>query len=348
MIFGVDMDNEEIVYLNSQTGTEAGRFAVPGTSDPGDDDIGLAGSQAGELYYINSDDSRGTVYVLDPLDGSVNSTIALSATYNKNGLGYESTAPGYLYTSGCGSLDMHRYLAAGGGPTFYWGNDNVQDAIGSDDNGIVFAPQLNTGDIVAVNPTVDTTLYVLDVDMPGIVGMAYDGTNLYASTTAGMLYTLDPTTGEVLNTLDLGYTLDALAVTTEGPALEVEIDIKPASMPNSINLKNKKGVTPVAILSTPDFDATNVDPATVLFAGVAPLRWAIEDVDEILVWDLVLEEFVWIGDGDDDLILHFSSPALRDDNGGDLTGASTEAILTGQLLDGTPIVGTDSVNIIKY
>ena len=47
--------------------------------------------------------------------------------------------------------------------------------------------------------------------------------------------------------------------------LEVEIDIKPLSDPNSINLKSR-GVIPVAILTTPAFDATTVNPGSVVFA----------------------------------------------------------------------------------
>jgi len=42
----------------------------------------------------------------------------------------------------------------------------------------------------------------------------------------------------------------------------VEIDIKPGSYPNSINLDSGR-VVPVAILTTPDFDASIVDPGTV-------------------------------------------------------------------------------------
>jgi hypothetical protein len=47
---------------------------------------------------------------------------------------------------------------------------------------------------------------------------------------------------------------------------EVDIDIKPGSDPNSINL-GSKGVIPVAILSSISFDATQVDPDTVSLAG---------------------------------------------------------------------------------
>jgi hypothetical protein len=47
---------------------------------------------------------------------------------------------------------------------------------------------------------------------------------------------------------------------------EIAIDIKPGSYPNAINL-GSNGVVPVAILSTPDLDATELDPDTVFLAG---------------------------------------------------------------------------------
>ena len=108
------------------------------------------------------------------------------------------------------------------------------------------------------------------------------------------------------------------------PVVEVTIDIKPGSYPNSINLKSK-GVVPVAVLTTDDFDASTVDPSTVLFAGASPLRWAWEDVD---------------GDGDVDVLFHFKTQELN------LDGDSTEATLTGETFDAVQIEGTDTVNIV--
>jgi streptogramin lyase len=59
--------------------------------------------------------------------------------------------------------------------------------------------------------------------------------------------------------------------------IPVPVDIKPQSCRNPLNVK-KNGVLPVAILGTADFDVTEIDPATVDLMGVAPLRWAVEDV----------------------------------------------------------------------
>jgi hypothetical protein len=108
------------------------------------------------------------------------------------------------------------------------------------------------------------------------------------------------------------------------PAIQVAVDIKPGSYPNSINLRSR-GVVPVAVLTTGGFDASTVDPGTVQFADAHPLRWVMEDVDH---------------DGDMDLLFHFRMQELN------LDMNSTEATLTGMTFDETPIQGTDTVRIV--
>lgn len=109
--------------------------------------------------------------------------------------------------------------------------------------------------------------------------------------------------------------------------VDVEIDIRPDSDQNVINL-GSGGVVPVAILTTADFDAGTVRPASVRFAGAAPRRWAMEDVDR---------------DGDLDLLLNFKIQDLE------LDASSTEATLTGETFPhagGVLIEGTDGVRIV--
>jgi hypothetical protein len=61
-------------------------------------------------------------------------------------------------------------------------------------------------------------------------------------------------------------------------AIDVDVDVKPGSCPNPLNTKSK-GLLPVAVCGTPDFDVSLIDPASVRLEGVvAPLRWSIEDV----------------------------------------------------------------------
>ncbi len=71
--------------------------------------------------------------------------------------------------------------------------------------------------------------------------------------------------------------------------LSVQIDVKPGSDPNSINLASN-GLIAVAIFTTDDFDASQVDASTVVFAGASAVHSVLEDVD---------------GDGDLDMVLHF-------------------------------------------
>ena len=62
-----------------------------------------------------------------------------------------------------------------------------------------------------------------------------------------------------------------------GLPVMVPLDVRPGSCPNPLNCRSR-GVLPVAILGTPAFDVTQIDPATVELAGVPPLRWDYEDV----------------------------------------------------------------------
>ena len=86
---------------------------------------------------------------------------------------------------------------------------------------------------------------------------------------------------------------------------EVVCDIKPGSDPNSINIKNN-GTIPVAILTTStaagdavDFDATLVDPSTVVF-GPGGTSTAHNVAN-----NLALHQQDVDGDSDTDLVLHF-------------------------------------------
>ncbi len=103
----------------------------------------------------------------------------------------------------------------------------------------------------------------------------------------------------------------------------VTIDIKPDTFPNSINLKSK-GVIPVAIVTTPTFDAATVDPSSVQSGPnlAIPVSLALEDVDL---------------DGRLDMILRF-----RTQETGIMCG-DTIASLTAQTNAGRAIDGSDSI-----
>ena len=110
-------------------------------------------------------------------------------------------------------------------------------------------------------------------------------------------------------------------------ALEVAIDVPLGS----INL-GSHGVIPVFLLTTPSFDATTVDPATVCFGDAedpaqhdctdAHGRGHSQDVDR---------------DGDLDLVLHFEARETGIDAG------DTEACLEGEATGGVFVEGCDAI-----
>jgi len=165
--------------------------------------------------------------VLDAADASTSETRTLSGSWDVDGLGYWTGTEGnYIYTSGCTVEDLHRCPAAGDGPTFFWSTVFDPQAVGGDDTGRIFttdyvAEQYVIAEIDPVNDVAPLNTFASPSQE--IVGMAFDGEYLYASDTVGYLYTMDPETGEVLNSLELGYVLYALAVTDVlPPALVVE------------------------------------------------------------------------------------------------------------------------------
>jgi hypothetical protein len=115
------------------------------------------------------------------------------------------------------------------------------------------------------------------------------------------------------------------------PAPAVSLDIRPGDDENCINLRSQ-GKVPAAVLSSLDFDATTLDPATVTLAG-APVvpkkrnRW-MADVEDVNT------------DGLADLVLHFRTQDLN------LTEEDTEATLHGWTMAGEEIECSDHVQVI--
>jgi hypothetical protein len=105
------------------------------------------------------------------------------------------------------------------------------------------------------------------------------------------------------------------------------IDVHPGSTKNPLNLK-KKGVVPIAILTTDGLDAADVDASTAHIGGVAPTKSSMDDVD---------------GDGDEDLMLKWDMEDLV--GAGVLTSSSTSITVVADLDDGSCIQGTDTVTV---
>lgn len=112
----------------------------------------------------------------------------------------------------------------------------------------------------------------------------------------------------------------------------VRIDVKPGSDQNAVNL-GSSGVIPVAVFSSAEFDATQVDPTTVTLAG-APVRrqgegGALlahrEDVD---------------GDGLLDLLVQVDTDQLEVEPG------TRPVRLRGRTFEGVPLRGEDVITVV--
>ena len=154
------------------------------------------------------------------------------------------------------------------------------------------------------------------------------------------LYKIDPATGNLIPAVDAGgnpiqgvVAADGLSATFSGVVrfstfvgllperITVQIAVKPGSETAPINLRSR-GVTPVAVLSTQDFDAADLDPSSVTFAGAVAQRSAMEDVN---------------GDGLPDRVFQFSTEELK------LSPNDTQATLDGRTFGGLRVRGVGAV-----
>jgi hypothetical protein len=118
-------------------------------------------------------------------------------------------------------------------------------------------------------------------------------------------------------------------------AIFAHIDVKPGSWtPTPINLR-ASGVLPVAVISTPSFDALEVDTGAIALGdpdvgySAAPTSWRLDDLNR---------------DGRLDLLLRFDTAALVE--AGAVTSETTRLVLTARTGDGRSVLGVAPVRIV--
>ena len=212
-----------------------------------------------------------------------------------------------------------------------------------DADGDIIVVDSKFGGLMRVDRSTGNRTVLGSTFFPFRLALAPDGR--IVATTGGEVFLVHPVTGDltVISGPGVGSGPDLVSafgvfVVTVPELITIALDIKPGSDPNSVNL-NSKGVLPVAILSTDDFDVLDVDINTLLFGdpllldnggtAVNPLRSAFEDVS---------------GDGLLDLSLKFSMAEMVEFEA--LGPDTIEGLLTGETLDGTPFAGTDSIRIV--
>jgi len=128
--------------------------------------------------------------------------------------------------------------------------------------------------------------------------------------------------------------------------IPIYLDIKPQSCPNPFNAQ-PRGMLPVAILGTEDFDASTVDPASVRLEGAPPIRWDWEDV--ATPFDPADDSCDCTTEGPDgymDLTLKFAHREILAAIEPVFDGEWRVLTLTGLTFDSAQIQGQDCVKIL--
>jgi hypothetical protein len=232
------------------------------------------------------------------------------------------------------------------------------------------------GNVYTVDPTTGAGTYTGSIETIAHHGDFDPSSNLYYGISgfprsgSEELVAADLSTREVIESFD-GISPDIHAITfiqtAKAPEvpLSVDVDIKPGSCRNPVNVRSR-GVLPMAILGTDEFDVTQVDPASLMLEGVSPIRWRVRDVAMRNQGDSDDGCSIERRDRRDDLVLWFRSQAivaaLRDDDDDDNDeiydnddddledGAVLPLTLTGKLMEefgGSAIEGQDDVEILN-
>ena len=196
----------------------------------------------------------------------------------------------------------------------------------ADDAAAGYAIAVRDGDVLLpanTPPGVDVEVVAANPDgMPSEVSLSFELVTEAGQTTVNKANAGPPAPDDfILGNPPVYYDLTTTA-SFSGP-VTVCIDYSDVEFGNE-----SKGVIPVAILTTADFDATTVDASTVAFgpsgAGEAHGKGHVEDVDH---------------DGDLDMVLHFGTQ----DTG--IACGDTKASLKGETTGGVDIEGSDSVSV---
>jgi len=188
--------------------------------------------------------------------------------------------------------------------------DGILYAVGGDDGTNIFST------VEAYNPTTNT--WTTKTPMPTA------RTQMSVAVTGGRLY--------AMGGFGPGVTFfDTVEVFTP-PVLAINIDIKPGSDPNSINLSSA-GTIPVALLSSASFDALTVDPDTISLAG-ARVKMVGKSNRSLCHGEDIN------GDGRNDLVCHVETAQFMIEEG------ETLAVLEARTFDGRAVRGEDGVRIV--
>ncbi len=212
-LFGLQTLTDQIVQIDPATGNIVNTYPSPTSLTQ---IAGISGAENGDTLIVQSNLNSGSVFRIDPRDGTLLTTEPMSvSSNNRGGLTFEDTS---LYAIDNG-FAVDRQDGFGGTVTPHLTTvfPDFPGALGGDDNGRHFVAA--NGLIQEFDPLIPNTIINTFPGPSGalITGLAFDGTNLFASDTANnLIYTLDPDTGAVLNSVVISSPIDGLGVANVG------------------------------------------------------------------------------------------------------------------------------------
>jgi len=289
--------------------------------------LAIQSSQTGRTIVAHAQDTKVTIDWTTYPDGSpIPSDTAITDQFQTWGLVF-------IYPPGPPRvLDALGGILISGGPTGFFGDIHMSFVdVGSG------LPTSLTVEIIGSGYNISASLEAYDSNgsLLGVVTHTYTG-----STGQLSQFTFSAPTGKKIASAvyngglnpNAAASIGTLIIETTNPMIDVSIDIKPGSDTNPIN-PNSNGNIPVAILSTPDFDAP-------LLVDLSSLTFGRFGNEESLLFCNEHGEDV-NGDGLPDLVCHFDNqltmlvhPKFRYGN------------MKGYTVDGTPLKGKDSVTVI--
>lgn len=261
IIWGLNPVSGDIVRIDPNTGAVLGSFAAPIKPLQGDTRAGLSIADGGKtlLYQLGNNGpglevpGREILYGLDPYTGAVKfQTQGLGTSFGPDGISWESQGGStFTFINHANPIpDIHRIEnigSPGEQEIIFWGptqfpspfNHSV-GGLGGDGNGREFGVFLDINNLFGGHPFIgEFDPFVNDPNFLNtfiapandIVGLAFDGQYLYASSASGSFYTLDPNTGTITNSVQL----PALFFPDGSPA-PYRFDIAAVPEPASISL----------------------------------------------------------------------------------------------------------------
>jgi hypothetical protein len=328
---------------------------------------------AGTLWGCEHNSNPEVVYTIDPSTGTA--TLAFTSVTNsvgtyRDGIAFDGT-DSTIWITGDVSTTIEHYQLDG---TFI--NQITPKSSAGGTLGAISGVQVGAGDLLYLGQNGRVTIvqvkksngdWIADFASPGGArdeGLECDPVN-FAPKLA--LWSREANSPGFISAIEIEP--NTCGCGGEAGPVAADIDIKPQSCPNPLNIKPymqpelltggtadddvlAKGgpgptpppsaVLPVAILGTDDFDVYDVDPSSVELEGVSPIRWAYQDVSTPMDEEADTCDCNTYGpDGYTDLTLKFSTAEIVAAVGAVEDGDVIQLFMTGSFTNGTEFEGYD-------